>query len=91
MADHYTYRVSWSDEDQEFVGTWAEFPSLSHLAETRPEALQGIEVLVQDVVRDLQENGEPVPEPIADQHFSGKFMTHIPSGLHRRLRQRRPA
>ena len=23
----YTYRVEWSEEDQEFVGTVAEFPS----------------------------------------------------------------
>ncbi|PJA42533.1 MAG: toxin-antitoxin system HicB family antitoxin, partial [Lysobacterales bacterium CG_4_9_14_3_um_filter_62_6] len=28
---HYTYRVIWSDEDVEFVGLCAEFPSLSWL------------------------------------------------------------
>ena len=27
----YTYRVEWSEDDQEFVGTVAEFPSLSYL------------------------------------------------------------
>ena len=30
----YTYRVEWSEDDQEFVGTVAEFPSLSYLAPT---------------------------------------------------------
>ena len=26
--DHYTYRVTWSEEDQEYVGLCAEFPQL---------------------------------------------------------------
>ena len=29
MADHYTYRVTWSAEDGEHLGLCAEFPSLS--------------------------------------------------------------
>jgi phage N-6-adenine-methyltransferase len=48
MSDQYTYRVSWSEEDGEFVGTCAEFPSLSHLAADRDEALRGIKELVTD-------------------------------------------
>ena len=34
---HYTYRVTWSPEDDEHLGLCAEFPSLSWLAKT-PEA-----------------------------------------------------
>ena len=30
--DRYTYRVTWSEEDQEYVGLCAEFPSLNWLA-----------------------------------------------------------
>ena len=30
--NHYTYRVTWSAEDNEHVGLCAEFPSLSWLA-----------------------------------------------------------
>ncbi len=41
MFDHYTYRVTWSAEDEEFVGLCAEFPSLSWLAGSRDEALGG--------------------------------------------------
>jgi predicted HicB family RNase H-like nuclease len=26
--DHYTYRVTWSEDDQEYVGLCAEFPSV---------------------------------------------------------------
>jgi len=32
MDDRYTYRVTWSSEDNEYVGSCAEFPSLSWLA-----------------------------------------------------------
>ena len=32
-ADEYTYRVFWSDEDEGYVTTVAEFPSLSHIAD----------------------------------------------------------
>ena len=31
MSDHYTYRITWSAEDNEHVGLCAEFPSLSWL------------------------------------------------------------
>jgi hypothetical protein len=38
--NHYTYRVTWSQEDQEFVGLCAEFPSLSYLHEDNFTALK---------------------------------------------------
>jgi predicted HicB family RNase H-like nuclease len=85
MADHYTYRVTWSEEDGEYVGTCAEFPSLSHLADDRIEALRGIAALVRNVVADMKSNGESIPEPLAGQHYSGKFVARIPSDLHRQL------
>lgn len=81
--EHYTYRVTWSEEDAEYVGLCAEFPSLSHLAQTRGEALEGISILVSDVVMDLSANAEPIPEPISERRFSGEFMVRIPSELHR--------
>ena len=39
-SDHYTYRVTWSEEDQEHVGLCAEFPSLSYLAKAPEAALR---------------------------------------------------
>jgi len=30
--DYYTYRITWSDEDGEYIGLCSEFPSLSWLA-----------------------------------------------------------
>jgi len=83
--DRYTYRVTWSEEDQEHVGLCAEFPSLSWLAPTPEKALAGIRRLVKDTVSDLENSGEPVPEPIALKTFSGKFMVRVPPETHRML------
>ena len=58
--DHYTYRVTWSEEDGEYVGLCAEFQSLSWLAPEPDTTLQGIRQLIADVVADLKTSGEPV-------------------------------
>lgn len=85
MTDHFTYRVSWSDEDHEHVGTCAEFPSLSHLDPDPVEALRGIQNLVSNVVAEMRAAGEAVPEPLAEKSYSGRFLTRVPSELHRAL------
>jgi len=83
--EHYTYRVTWSPEDQEYVGLCAEFPSLSYLDEDREAGLKGIVDLVGDIVADMAANDEPIPEPIAEKTYSGKFQVRIPPHQHRML------
>ena len=83
--DHYTYRVTWSEDDGEYVGLCAEFPSLSWLAKTPEAALKGIRKVVSDVVQDMKSSNEEVPEPIANRHYSGKFMVRVPPEVHRTL------
>lgn len=83
--DHYTYRLTWSADDGEHVGLCAEFPSLSWLAPTQAEALEGIRQIVADVVADMKANGEPVPQPLAEKRYSGEFRVRIPPELHRAL------
>ena len=83
--EHYSYRVIWSTEDGEFVGLCAEYPSLSYLDENRIAALNGITDLVKDIVADMTENNEKVPEPISHRQFSGKFQVRIPPERHRML------
>lgn len=83
--DRYTYRVTWSEEDQEHVGLCAEFPSLSWLANTPDGALRGIRRLVAEVVADMHKRGEVVPVPLALRSFSGKFVVRIPPDIHREL------
>jgi predicted HicB family RNase H-like nuclease len=83
--DRYTYRVTWSEEDEEYVGLCVEYPSLSWLAPTPQEALEGIRQVVADVAADMDANEERVPEPLALRRYSGKFTVRIPPDLHRRL------
>lgn len=82
---HYTYRVTWSKEDSEYVGLCAEFPSLSYLAEEQVDALNGIVQIVQSVIEDMLREGETVPAPLAEKNFSGKFQVRIPPEMHRLL------
>jgi len=85
VVDRYTYRVTWSEEDQEYVGLCAELPSLSWLEKTPEKALSGIRKLVKESLNDMQANGEVVPEPIATKNYSGKFMVRVPPEIHRSL------
>lgn len=82
---HYTYRVAWSAEDKEFVATCLEFPSLSWLAATQNEALTGLEDLIGETVADMQGQDEPIPHPLAERSYSGKFNLRVGAALHRRL------
>ena len=77
MADHYTYRVTWSPEDGEYAGLCAEFPSLSWLAATPEKAFSGIRTLVREVRSDMYANRE-TPPPLADRAYSGKFLVRVP-------------
>ena len=83
--DRYTYRVTWSEEDKEYVGLCAEFPSLSWLASSPEAALRGIRAVVAAVIKDLRSSGEAIPEPFSGRRFSGKFLIRVPPEVHRRL------
>lgn len=84
-ANKYSYRILWSEEDKEFVGLCAEFPSLSWLADDQGEALRGIVELVKDCISDMEQNGETIPEPISLRHYSGRFVVRTTPDLHRQL------
>lgn len=83
--DKYTYRVTWSEEDGEYVGLCAEFPSLSWLADTQEAALAGIRDTVRQVIQDMQSTGEVIPQPFATRRYSGKFTVRVPPDVHRKL------
>ena len=71
-ADHYTYRITWSAEDEAYVATVAEFPSLSWIDADRTDALHGVEALLQDVLDDgarLRQEHAAIARPRAEiQH-----------------------
>ena len=86
-AKEYTYRVFWYEPDQEYVGTVAEFPSLSHLDGSPEKALDGIMKVVADVLEDMVQDGEEdrIPEPLGKRHYSGRFALRMSEEQHRRV------
>ena len=84
-VDRYTYRVTWSEEDEEYVGLCAEFPSLSWLEKIPEKALSGIRKVVRETVADLKKSKEAIPDPISSRSYSGKFMVRVPPEVHRML------
>lgn len=85
QIDHYTYRVFWTEEDQQYVATCAEFPSLSWLDRSPEKALVGIRKVVGQCVEEMQTSGESIPEALATKSYSGRFIVHVPPQLHRHL------
>ena len=84
-TDFYSYRVIWSEENQNFIGMCSEFPSLSWLAKSPESALRGIRKVVSDVIADMKANGENPPAPLSFKKYSGKFMVRVPPNIHRKL------
>ncbi len=83
--DRYTYRVTRSEEDEEYVGLCAEFPSLSWLEKIPEKALSGIRKVVRETVADLKKLKDAIPDPISSRSYSGKFMVRVPPEVHRML------
>ena len=85
MSDHYTYRITWSEEDG---STWAcawSSHSSSWLAPRPEDAFAGIRCAVADAVQDMQSVGEAVPEPLATRPYSGRILLRVPPEIHREL------
>ena len=83
--DQYTYRITWSPEDQCHVGTCVEFPSLSWLAETPEAALEGIRRLVADCIEDMAASGEHPPSPIQHLRGTDRMTITVTPETHKRL------
>jgi len=83
--EKYTYRVEWSEEDNCHVVRCLEFPSLAAHGDTIEETLRGIEYVVAESVKWMQEEGETVPTPLGMKKFKGHLTWRIPPGKHREL------
>ena len=71
-----TYRTEWSEDDGEWVGLVAEYPSLSWLAPTEAEALAGIKTLDAQVAADI------ILEGLHAEALEG-FRIHVLADVHR--------
>nr|AIU93637.1 hypothetical protein LRS1606.203 [Rhodococcus sp. NS1] len=81
----YSYRVQWSPEDDEYVATVLEFPSLSWLDQDQTKSLEGLVAVVTGVVDDLIATGEEVPQPFTERSYSGTIYVRTSAEVHRLL------
>ena len=90
MSDRYTYRVTWSEEAEEYVGLCQELPLLSWLAPQPEGAFAGIRRAVADAVQDMQSAGEAVPEPLVTRLTPGAYCSAFRPRSTANSRHRRP-
>ena len=65
----YTYHATWSEENEAYVATCKEFPSLSYLDSSKDIALQGIIDLVESIIEDMKTQDELIPQPTAQKQL----------------------
>ncbi len=82
---HYRKSVAWSDEDESFVATCAEFPGLSGIGDSEAEALAELGTALEAVAEVYAEEGRPLPEPKTPPGYSGQFRLRLPKSLHAQL------
>lgn len=63
MKIKYELIIYWSEVDQAFVVEVPELPGCTSDGETYQEAVQNVEVVIQQWIEIAQELGRPIPEP----------------------------
>ncbi len=59
----YEIILYWSEEDQAFIAEVPELSGCSADGETYQEALQNVEIIMQEWIETAEELGRPIPEP----------------------------
>ena len=63
MTLRYEVTIYWSEEDQAFIAEVSELPGCAADGETYQEALQNVEVIMQEWIETARELGRSIPEP----------------------------
>ncbi len=85
MLNQYTYEITWSEDDAQFIGLCKEFPYLSAFGDTQEEALKEIKEVVEFSLEWMKEDGEELPNPIGIKQYGGKILLRIPVSLHSKV------
>ena len=59
----YEVIIYWSDEDQAFIAEAPELPGCAADGETYQEALQNLEIIMQEWVETARQLGRSIPQP----------------------------
>ena len=63
MTIRYELIIYWSDEDQSFIAEVPELPGCAADGETYQEAVQNVEVIIQEWIETAQSLDRPIPHP----------------------------
>lgn len=63
MTIRYELIIYWSDEDQSFIVEVPELPGCAADGETYQEAVQNVEVIIQEWIETAQSLDRPIPQP----------------------------
>ncbi|NES99245.1 MAG: type II toxin-antitoxin system HicB family antitoxin [Sphaerospermopsis sp. SIO1G1] len=63
MILRYEITIYWSEEDQAFIAEVPDLPGCAADGETYQEALQNIEIIMQEWIETAQDLGRKIPEP----------------------------
>lgn len=82
---NYSFTITWSDLDHNYVALCPEFPDLSGLGETPAQAIAELDVALGLAIETYQAEGWPLPEPQPAPQYSGKLHVRMPKSLHAKL------
>ncbi|BAZ66027.1 hypothetical protein NIES4106_07730 [Fischerella sp. NIES-4106] len=63
MTLRYEIIIYWSEEEQAFIAEVPELPGCAADGETYQEALQNVEIIMQEWIETAQQLGRSIPEP----------------------------
>lgn len=63
MTLHYEIILYWSEEDQAFIAEVPDLPGCAADGDTYQEALQNVEIIMQEWIETAQELGREIPKP----------------------------
>ena len=87
MSKGYITEVK-RNEDGTYFARIVEYPGCMTEGDTREEALANLDDAMRGWIEVKMEDGEPIPPPVSDDQFSGKFLVRLPRSVHRALSMR---
>ena len=81
----YAIVVAYSDEDEGYIATVPELPGCSAFGDTEEEAIKEIKIAASLWLSAAKNAKRPIPEPIVEKKFKGRFPLRIPEDIRRRL------
>lgn len=81
----YSYQIEYDPEDKIYIARSAEIPSVLAHGKTQEKALKEIKTALKNILEQMKEDGEKIPEPFNLLKFSGEFRVRMPPEKHRKI------